>query len=124
MTTKVYVKKNGEAVIPADTLKAWGIKPFSEIEIDIRTATDGKQFPPDIAPNKTVQDFLDEFEEKYGMSSGEFYEKWQRGETEDIPEVNEWAGYCKTKQLLERDGLDPAKTTYKLYKKIEFVRES
>jgi len=123
MTTKVYVKKNGEAVIPADTLKAWGIKPFSEIEIDIRMPVDGRDFPPDIPPDKTVQDFLYEFEAKYGMTSEEFYEKWQRGETEDVPEINQWAGLYKTKLLLARDGLDPAKTTYKLHKKIEFIRE-
>jgi len=124
MTTRVYVNKNGEAVIPADTLKAWGIKPFTEIEIDIRTPSDGKEFPPEIPPGKTVQDFLDEFESRYGMTSEEFYEKWQRGETEDEPELNEWAGIYKTKQLLERDGLDPSKISRKLYKKIEFVRES
>ncbi len=27
MTTKVYVRENGEAVIPAQVLKAWGIAP-------------------------------------------------------------------------------------------------
>lgn len=124
MTTKVYVRKTGEAIIPADILKAWGIMPCTEIEIDIHVPSDGKEFPPDIPPDKTVQDFLDEFEKKYGMTSEEFYDKWKRGETDDIPEINEWAGYYKTKMLLERDGLDPSKTRFKLHKKIEFVRES
>jgi len=126
MTTKVYVKKNGDAVIPAEMLKAWGVEPGMEIEIDIHVPSDGRErkFPPDIPPDKTVQDFLDEFEARYGMTSEEFYNKWARGETEDTPEINEWAGYYKTKLLLERDGLDPAKTTFKLHKKIEFVRES
>ena len=115
MTTKIYVKKNGEAVIPADTLKAWGIKPFSEIEIDIRMPADGKEFPPDIPPDKTVQDFLDEFEDRYGITSEEFYEKWQRGETEDEPEINEWAGFYKLKLALEEEGKYPAKATFKRY---------
>jgi len=115
MTTKVYVKKSGEAVIPADTLKAWGIKPFSEIEIDILTPTDGKEFPPDIPPNKTVQDFLDEFEDRYGMTSEEFFEKWEHGKTEDEPEFNEWAGFYKLKLALEEEGEDPAKATFKRY---------
>jgi len=124
MTTTVYVRKNGAAVIPARVLKAWGVKPGAKLEIDIQMPLDGKKFPPDIHPEKTIQDFLDEFEDRFGMSSEEFFDQWQRGETEDIPEVNEWAGFYKTKQLLERDGLDPAKTTYKLHKQIEFVRES
>ena len=102
-------------MIPAETLKAWGIKPFSEIEIDIRTPKDGKEFPPEIPPDKTVQDFLNEFENRYGMTSEEFYEKWQRGETEDEPEINEWAGFYKLKLALEKEGEDPAKATFKRY---------
>ena len=115
MTTKVYVKKSGEAVIPADVLKARGIKPFTEIEIDIHTPKDGKEFPPDIPSDKTVQDFLDEFEDKYGMSSEEFFEKWEQGKTEDEPEINEWAGFYKLKLALEQEGEDPAKATFKRY---------
>ena len=66
MTTKVYVRKNGEAVIPASVLKSWGFEPGMEFEIDIRVPSDGKhaKFPPDIPPDKTVQDFLDEYEQK------------------------------------------------------------
>jgi len=115
MTTKVYVNKNGEAVIPADTLKAWGIKPFTEIEIDIRTPSDGKEFPPEIPQGKTVQDFLDEFESRYGMTSEEFYEKWQRGETEDEPELNEWAGFYRLKLSLKEEGKDPTEATFNRY---------
>ena len=35
--------------------------------------SDRKEFPPDIPPDKTVQDFLDEFEDRYGMISEEFF---------------------------------------------------
>lgn len=123
MTTKVYVKDNGEAVIPAQILKAFGVKPKTEIVIDIYLSSNGTEVLPEIPPTKTVQDFLDTFEEKYGMTSKEFYDRWQRGETEDIPEINEWAGYYKTKLLLQKEGLDPAETTFKLHKRIEYMRE-
>jgi len=62
-----------------------------------------------------VQDFLDEFEEKFGMPSDVFYDKWQRGETEDIPEINEWAGYYKLKLALEEEGENPSKESFKRY---------
>jgi hypothetical protein len=117
MTTKVIVKKNGEAVIPANVIKAWGFEPGMEFEIDIRVLSDGRpaKFPPDIPLNKTVQDFLDEYEQKYEIKSEEFYEKWLNGETEDDFEMNEWAGFYKLKLALIRDGEDPSKATFERY---------
>jgi hypothetical protein len=41
------------------------------------------------------------FEQKYGMSSEEFEQKWNRGEIEESLEVIEWAGEMKTGNLLE-----------------------
>ncbi|MBC8186171.1 hypothetical protein H8E88_34240 [candidate division KSB1 bacterium] len=125
MTTKVYVRKSGEAVIPARVLKSFGIQPETELEIDFhvpeeRMPTD---FSVDIPPDKTVQDFLNEFEDKYQISSKDFYEKWQRGETDDDPELNEWAGFYQTKLELEKEGIDSAKATFKPFKKILFERE-
>jgi hypothetical protein len=117
MTTKVYVRKNGEAVIPARVIKAWGFEPGMEFEVDIRVPSDGKpaKFPPDIPPDKTVQDFLDVYEQKYLMKSEDFFEKWQNGEIEDDPELNEWAGFYKLKLAMVRDGEDPSQATFKRY---------
>lgn len=85
-----------------------------ELEIDIRVPSDQRpaKFPPEIPPDKTVQDFLDEFEQEYHIKSEVFYEKWQRGEIEDEPDLNEWVGFYKLKLALEREGEDPAQTTY------------
>lgn len=125
MTTKVYVRKSGEAVISARVLRSLGIKPGTELEIDLHRplVPVPAEFPPEIPPDKTVQDFPDEFEQKYHLKSEDFYEKWQRGETEDAPDINEWAGFYKTKLKLEQDGIDPSETTFKLFKKIKFEKE-
>ncbi len=89
----------------------------TEIEIDIRVPSDGEKFkyPLEVPPDKTVQDFVNEYEEKYGMTSDEFYDKWQRGEIDDTPEINEWAGYYRLKLALEEEGEDPSKATFKRY---------
>ena len=91
MTTRVLVKKNSEAVIPAHVIKSLGITPGTELEIDIRIPSTKKRDPisVDIPSDKTVQDFLDEFEYKYKMSSDEFYKKLQNGELDEDPELNE-----------------------------------
>jgi len=126
MTTKLYVRKNGDAVIPASVIKAWGFEPGMELEVDIRVPSDGKpaKFPPDIPPDKTVQDFLDEYEQKYFMKSEDFYEKYLKGETADDFEMNDWAGWYETKLALEEDNVDPGKTTLKHVKRFEFKRRS
>jgi hypothetical protein len=48
------------------------------LEIDTQVLSDGKKLPPDIPQDKTAQDFLNEFEDRFGMSSEEFFDKWQR----------------------------------------------
>lgn len=46
------------------------------------------------------------FEQKYGMSSAEFYEKYQRGEMGDEMDFVRWAGryrlYCAMKEEIEK----------------------
>ena len=114
MTTRVLVKKNSEAVIPAHVIKSLGISPGTELEIDIRMPSTQKRVPslPDIPPEKTVQDFLNEFEQKYKMTSEEIYQKLQNGELDEDPELNEWAIYYSIKLELEEEGKDPSKATF------------
>ena len=91
MTTRILVKKNSEAVIPAHVIKSLGIAPGTELEIDIRMSSNQRRFPylPDIPPDKTVQDLLDE-----------------------DSELNEWAIYYSIKLELEEKGKDPSKATF------------
>jgi len=125
MTTKIQIRKSGDVVIPARVLKSWGLEPGMEVEIDIRVPSDGRpaKFPDEIPPDKTVQDFLNEYEQKYGMKSKDFYEKYQQGETEDDFETNDWAGWYEIKLKLEEDKVDPRTTTLKLVERIDFQRE-
>jgi antitoxin component of MazEF toxin-antitoxin module len=118
MTTKIQIRKSGDVVIPARVLKSWGLAPGMEVEIDIRVPSDGghAKFPPDIPPDKTVQDFLDEYEQKYHLSSDEFYELWLNGQSEDTPEMNDWALFCSLKLTLEEKGEDPSKATFKPFR--------
>ena len=114
MTTRILVKKNSEAVIPAHVIKSLGIAPGTELEIDIRMSSNQRRFSslPDIPPDKTVQDFLNEFEKKYQMTSEEFYQKLQSGELDEDSELNEWAIYYSIKLELEEKGKDPSKATF------------
>jgi len=41
---------------------------------------------------KDLLDELKQFESRYGMSSDEFYEKFNKGEMGDSADVIEWAG--------------------------------
>jgi len=45
---------------------------------------------------------LKEFEVRFGMSSAEFYEKYNRGEMGDSAEVMEWAGLYEVKLIKQR----------------------
>ncbi len=58
------------------------------------------------------------------MTSEEFYEKYQQGETEDDFDTNDWAGWYETKLKLEDEKADPSKTTLKLVNRFEFKRKS
>ena len=42
--------------------------------------------------NEEVKSILEEFERKYGMSSEEFYKKWNKGEADWVSESVEWSG--------------------------------
>lgn len=41
-----------------------------------------------------IQDLLAAFEQKYEMSSLDFYRKYTRGETDDRRDFVRWAGLC------------------------------
>jgi len=51
---------------------------------------------------KTIKK-LKEFEDKYGISSEEFYRKFERGEVEDSQEFMLWASEYEALKLLEKD---------------------
>jgi hypothetical protein len=48
-----------------------------------------------------LQSDMRQFEEKYGLSSAEFYQRFQAGETDDRMDYVEWASMAQMAQNLE-----------------------
>ena len=48
-----------------------------------------------------LQSDMRQFEEKYGLSSAEFYQRFQAGETDDRMDYVEWAAMAQMAQNLE-----------------------
>lgn len=46
----------------------------------------------DLIPESELEDKVYLYEDKYGVSSKVFYQKWISGNFSDTPEANEWAG--------------------------------
>ena len=43
---------------------------------------------------------LAQYERKYGMTSKEFYQKWQHGETDFVAESVDWSGLFEAYQVM------------------------
>jgi hypothetical protein len=50
---------------------------------------------------RQLREDLRQFEEKYGLSSAEFYQRFQAGETDDRMDYVEWAAMAQMAQNLE-----------------------
>ena len=54
---------------------------------------------------ETIEDMVI-MEQKYGMTSEQFYEKFSRGEMGDDMDIIDWAGsyeaYCREKEIIEK----------------------
>jgi hypothetical protein len=52
---------------------------------------------------KRLSEEMREFEEQYGLSSGDFYAKWEDGQLGDETDFFEWLAYCDTyRRLVEK----------------------
>ena len=52
---------------------------------------------------KRTKSILEKLEKKYDMSSHAFYEKYQKGEMGDSPDMIDWSGEYKILLKLEKD---------------------
>jgi bifunctional DNA-binding transcriptional regulator/antitoxin component of YhaV-PrlF toxin-antitoxin module len=118
MRVSVKVQNDGQAVIPAEVIQRLGGKPGSNLIVDSNSDHAMLQvenlasephsiYQRDIPPDKSVQDFLDEYETKYQMDSEEFWRKYKAGELECSVEYIDWAGFYEHQQYLESIGVDP-----------------
>jgi hypothetical protein len=52
---------------------------------------------------KHLSEEMREFEEQYGLSSGDFYAKWKDGQLGDETDFFEWFAYCDTyRRIVEK----------------------
>jgi hypothetical protein len=54
-----------------------------------------------------VKGALEKYERKYGMTSKEFYEKWQKGETDLVSESVDWSGLFEAYKVLNGKSDNP-----------------
>lgn len=56
-----------------------------------------------------IKKALNRYEQKYKMTSKEFYKKWQQGETDLVAESVEWISFVEAYQVMNgRDSFDKA----------------
>ena len=88
---------------PSPDAVAW--KPPTPEELAyLQTISDDELVPIHYMTDEDVRDYLDEFEQKYGLSSEEFYAQWKRGDADDIMEKTGWViMYESWLRILEHD---------------------
>lgn len=57
----------------------------------LQTLSEDELVPIHYMTDTDVREYLDEFEQKYNISSEEFYARWKRGEADDIIEKTAWS---------------------------------
>lgn len=126
MQVSVQIQNDGHAVIPVEVIARLGGQPGSKLVIEMDTdhamlRVANKAVGPstiyarDIPPHKSVQDFLNEYEIKYRMSSEDFWRKFQAGEMACDVEFIDWAGFYEHKRSLEKLGIDPKTATFQRF---------
>jgi len=118
MLATILIDENGDGRIAAKALKALGIAPKSRVEADITV----KEIDPprllEIPPDKTVQDFLDEYEAQYGMTSEECSRKLEHDEIGDDLDLLRWMGFYEIAKRAVARGENPAEIKFTLVTKI------
>jgi hypothetical protein len=115
MLATILIDANGEGRIAAKALKALGLAPKSRVEADITVEEIDPPRPLEIPPDKTLQDILDEYEAKYGMTSAECYHKLSYDEIDETLDLLDWMGFYKLAQDAIADGENPAEMKFTLF---------
>jgi len=126
MQVSVKIQNNGQAIIPVEVVRHLGGQPGTELIIALNSdhamlrvenAVAGPHpiYTQDIPPNKSVQDFLDDYERKYQMTSEAFWRRYKAEELECDVEFIDWAGHYEHKLYLESIGVDPKTVTFERF---------
>lgn len=118
MTTTILIDENGNGRIAAEALKPLHLAPESRVEAEITVKESDPPRPRNIPPGKTVQDFLDEYESKYGMTSAECSHKLEHDEIDETLDLLDWMGFYEIAKRALARGENPAEITFKLIAKV------
>ncbi len=115
MLTTIIITENGEGRIAAEAVRALGIVPKSRVEAEITIKDIDPPSPLEIPPDKTLQDILDEYEIKYGMTSEECSRKLENDDIDETLDLLRWMGFYRLAQGAIADGEDPAEMKFTLF---------
>jgi hypothetical protein len=119
MLATILIDENGEGRIAAETLKALGLAPKSRVKADITVKESDPPRPLEIPPDKTLQDILDEYEAKYGMTSAECSRRLENDEIDETLDLLDWMGFYELARQAIADGENPATMKFTLVADVE-----
>jgi len=118
MIATILINENGEGRIAPEIIRALGIAPKSHVDAEIIVKEVDPLRPRDIPPDKTVQDFLDEYEAKYGMTSAECSRQLEHDEIGDDLDLLRWMGFYEIAKRAIARGENPTEIKFTLVTKI------
>ncbi|MCI0614850.1 hypothetical protein L0244_17805 [bacterium] len=117
MLTTIIITENGEGRIAAEAVRALGIVPKSRVEAEITIKDIDPPLPLEIPPDKTLQDILDEYEIKYGMTSEECSRKLENDDIDETLDLLQWMGFYELARRAYSRGENPAEMKFTLVAK-------
>lgn len=115
MTATILIDENGNGRIAAEALKPFRLAPQSRVEAEINVKDIDPPWPMEIPPDKTLQNILDEYEKKYGMTSAECNHKLSYDEIDETFDLLNWMGFYRLAQDAIADGENPAEMKFTLF---------
>lgn len=122
MIATILINENGEGRIAPEIIRALGLAPKSRIEAEIAVKEIDPPRPLEIPPDKTLQDILDEYEAKYGMTSEACDHKLSYDEIDETLDLLDWMGFYRLAQHAIADGENPAEMKFTLVAKVSQSR--
>lgn len=112
MLATIIVTENGDGHIAAKDLQALGLAPKSRVEAEIIIKDVDPPSPLEIPPDKTLQDILDEYEAKYGMTSEACSRKLETDEIDETLDLLQWMGFYELARRAIARGENPAQIKF------------
>lgn len=118
MLATILIDENGDGRIAAEALRALKLAPKSRVEADITVKEIDPPRPLEIPPDKTLQDILDEYEAKYGMTSAECSRRMENDEIDESLDLIDWMGFYELARRALARGENPTQMKFTLVAKV------